>query len=151
MLTTLGSISVLTLYSDNDTWSVTVFTVTGDAPLKALRPDDGFDRVVRACPLQAHWLHGKPLTGVVAMAGALDRIHGYVVDGRPAVTGFAAVGDAWRRTNPSAGRGLSVGMTHAQVLRQVAAAHLDDLATFARVWQAHRPRGRAVLLEPGAG
>ena len=59
VLMPLGSISVLTLYGDNDTWSVTVFTVTGDAPLKALRDDDGFDRVVRACPLQAHWLDGS--------------------------------------------------------------------------------------------
>ncbi len=140
VLTPLGSISVLTLYGDNDTWSVTVFTVTGDAPLKALRDDDGFDRVVRACPLQAHWLDGTPLTGVLPMAGALDRIHGYVVDGRPVVTGLAAVGDAWACTNPSAGRGLSVGMTHAQVLRQVAAAHLDDPAMFAQVWHARTDR-----------
>jgi 2-polyprenyl-6-methoxyphenol hydroxylase-like FAD-dependent oxidoreductase len=132
----LGGVSVLTLDSDNDTWSVTVFTVTGDAPLKALRHDDCFDRVVRACPLQAHWLDGEPLTGVVAMAGVLDRVHQYVVDGRPVVTGFAAVGDAWACTNPSAGRGLSVGMIHAQVLRQVVAAHLDDPVTFAKVWAA---------------
>jgi hypothetical protein len=55
--------------------------VSGDAPLKALRRDDCFDRVVRACPLQAHWLDGRPLTGVVAMAGVMDRIHDYVVDG----------------------------------------------------------------------
>jgi 2-polyprenyl-6-methoxyphenol hydroxylase-like FAD-dependent oxidoreductase len=140
VLMPLGSVSVLTLYSDNDTWSVTVFTVSGDAPLKALRHEDGFDRVVRACPLQAHWLDGEPLTGVVAMAGVLDRIHGYVVDGRPSVTGFAAVGDAWACTNPSAGRGLSVGMLHTQVLRQVVAGHLADPATFAQVWHARTDR-----------
>jgi 2-polyprenyl-6-methoxyphenol hydroxylase-like FAD-dependent oxidoreductase len=132
----LGEISVLTLQSDNDTWSVTVFTVSGKTPLKALRDADCFDRVVRACPLQAHWLDGEPLTGVVAMAGVLDRVHRYTVDGRPLVTGFAAVGDAWACTNPSAGRGMSVGMIHAQVLRQVVAAHLADPATFAQVWEA---------------
>jgi 2-polyprenyl-6-methoxyphenol hydroxylase-like FAD-dependent oxidoreductase len=140
VLMPLGGVSVLTLYGDNDTWSVTVFTVTGDAPLKALRHDDGFDRFVRACPLQAHWLDGKPLTGVVPMAGVLDRIHDYVVDGRPVVTGFAAVGDAWVCTNPSAGRGLSIGMMHAQVLRQVVRGHLDDPATFAQVWHARTDR-----------
>ena len=64
---------MLTLDGDNDTWSVTVFTVTGDAPLKALRHDDCFDRVVRACPLQAHWLDGEPITSVLPMAGVLDR------------------------------------------------------------------------------
>jgi 2-polyprenyl-6-methoxyphenol hydroxylase-like FAD-dependent oxidoreductase len=140
VLMPLGSISLLTLYSDNDTWSVTVFTVTGDAPLKALRHDDAFDRVVRACPVQAHWLDGAPLTGVLPMAGILDRFHDYVVDGRPVVTGFAAVGDAWACTNPSAGRGLSVGMMHAQVLRQVTADHLDDPATFAKVWHERTDR-----------
>ena len=126
--------SLLTLDSDNDTWSVTVFGTTGDAPLKALRNADCFTRVVRACPLHAHWLDGEPLTRVLAMAGVIDRIHRYTVDGRPLVTGFAAVGDAWACTNPSAGRGLSVGLLHAQVLRQVVAAYLDDPATFAHMW-----------------
>jgi flavin-dependent dehydrogenase len=132
----LGSMSVLTLYGDNDTWSVTVFAVTGDAPLKALRHDDCFDRVVRACPLLAHWLDGEPITSVLPMAGVLDRMQRFVVDGRPAVTGFAAVGDAWACTNPSAGRGVSVGLLHAQVVRQVVAAHLADPATFAQEWDA---------------
>jgi 2-polyprenyl-6-methoxyphenol hydroxylase-like FAD-dependent oxidoreductase len=50
------------------------------------------------------------------------------------VTGFAALGDAWACTNPSAGRGLSVGLVHAHLLRQVAAGHPDDPAGFARVW-----------------
>ena len=147
----LGSVSVLTLHGDNDTWSVTVFGLTGDAALKALRHDDCFTRVVRACPLQAHWLDGEPITGVLAMAGVLDRIHRYVVDGRPVVTGLAAVGDAWACTNPSAGRGLSVGILHAQVLRQVVAAHLDDPAAFAQVLQERTDREvGALLLEPGA-
>jgi len=140
VLVPLGAISVLTLHGDNDTWSVTVFTVTGDRPLTALRDTDCFERVVRACPLQAHWLDGEPLTGVLPMAGVLDRMHHYTVDGRPVVTGLAAVGDAWACTNPSAGRGMSVGMIHAQVLRQVAAAHLADPGTFAQLWLARTDR-----------
>ncbi|MGY1671793.1 hypothetical protein [Geodermatophilus sp. SYSU D00710] len=40
------------------------------------------------------------------------------------ITGFAAVGDAWACTNPSAGRGLSVGLLHAALLRSVVAEHL---------------------------
>jgi flavin-dependent dehydrogenase len=43
------------------------------------------------------------------MAGILDRYRRFVVDGAPVVTGYAAVGDAWACTNPSAGRGISVG------------------------------------------
>jgi 2-polyprenyl-6-methoxyphenol hydroxylase-like FAD-dependent oxidoreductase len=130
----IGSISLLTLDGDNDTWSVTLFGPTHDAPLKALRDADVFDRVVRACPRQAHWLDGRPVTDVLSMAGIVDRYRRFVVDDEPVVTGFAAVGDAWCCTNPSAGRGLSVGMIHAQLLRRVVADRLDDPVAFAHAW-----------------
>jgi 2-polyprenyl-6-methoxyphenol hydroxylase-like FAD-dependent oxidoreductase len=71
-LVPIGTISLLTIDGDNDTWSVTIFLATGDAPLKALRQAACFTRVVQACPLQAHWLDGEPITGVLAMAGILD-------------------------------------------------------------------------------
>ncbi|MGH3602053.1 MAG: FAD-dependent oxidoreductase [Pseudonocardiaceae bacterium] len=136
-LAPIGSFSVLTLDSDNDTWSVTLFGPTGDAQLKALREPDCFTRVVQACPMHAHWLDGTAITGVLAMAGILDRYRRFVLDGQPVVTGFAAVGDAWACTNPSAGRGLSVGLIHAQLLRKLVRAHLDDPAMLARVWDEH--------------
>jgi 2-polyprenyl-6-methoxyphenol hydroxylase-like FAD-dependent oxidoreductase len=130
----MGSISLLTLHGDNDTWSVTVYGQSGDRPVKALRDNDTYSRVLRACPLQAHWLDGTPITDVLPMAGVLDRYRRFVLDGRPVVTGFAAVGDAWACTNPSAGRGLSIGLIHAQVLRDVVRSHLDDPAGFALSW-----------------
>ena len=132
----MGSISVLTLDGDNDTWSLTLFGLSRDTPLKALRDAAAFTRVVRACPLQAHWLDGEPITDVLPMAGVLDCYRRFVVDGRPVVTGFAAVGDAWACTNPSAGRGLSIGMIQAQQLRAVVAAHLDDPAALALAYDA---------------
>jgi 2-polyprenyl-6-methoxyphenol hydroxylase-like FAD-dependent oxidoreductase len=130
----LGTISLLTLYGDNNTWSVTVFTASGDAALKDVRDADCYSRVVRACPLQAHWLDGEPITGVMPMAGGLDRYRRFVVDGQPVVTGLAAVGDSWACTNPSAGRGLSVGLIHAQLLRRAVRSHLDDPASFAQAY-----------------
>ncbi|MGQ0719107.1 MAG: FAD-dependent oxidoreductase [Pseudonocardiales bacterium] len=136
-LAPMGSFSLLTLDGDNDTWSVTLFGPTGDAPLKALREPGCFTRVVQACPMHAHWLDGTPITDVLAMAGILDRYRRFVVDGQPVVTGFAAVGDSWACTNPSAGRGLSVGLIHAQLLRNVVRAHPDDPAALARVWDEH--------------
>jgi hypothetical protein len=75
-LTPMGSFSVLTLVGDNDTWSVTLFGITGDPALKAVRDP--------AC------------------------------------------------TNPSAGRGMSVGVLHAQLLRHLVREHLDDPAVLAR-------------------
>jgi 2-polyprenyl-6-methoxyphenol hydroxylase-like FAD-dependent oxidoreductase len=132
--TPIGSISVVTLDGDNDTWSVTVFGPTRDPALKTLRDREVFDRVIGACPAHAHWLEGKPISDVVAMAGILDRYRRFVVDGQPVVTGLAAVGDAWACTNPSAARGLSLGLIHAQQLRRTVAEHLDDPAAFARAW-----------------
>jgi 2-polyprenyl-6-methoxyphenol hydroxylase-like FAD-dependent oxidoreductase len=126
VLAPLGTISILTLPGDNGVWSVTIFTATGDQPLKTLRHDETWTRVMRACPLHAHWLEGEPITGVLAMAGIVDRCRRFVVDGTPIVTGFAAVADAWACTNPSAGRGLTVGFLHALRLRNALRGREDD-------------------------
>lgn len=141
-LVPMGMFSILTLDGDNDTWSITLYTSSNNKAMRALRDPATFHRVVAACPLQAHWLDGEPLTPVLPMAGILDRYRRFVVDGVPVVTGFAAVGDAWACTNPSAGRGLSVGLLHAQVLRNVARRHIHDPAAFAAAY--HRETERQV-------
>ena len=122
----LGSMSILTLPGDNNTWSVTVFISTGDQALKNLRHEDRWTAVVRACPTQAHWLDGEPTTPVVPMSGIADRYRRFVVDGAPVATGFVAIADAWACTNPSAGRGLTVGMLHGLQLRNALRAHADN-------------------------
>jgi 2-polyprenyl-6-methoxyphenol hydroxylase-like FAD-dependent oxidoreductase len=121
-----GSMSVLTIPGDNGTWSVTVWTATADTALRGLRDPERLARAVAACPLQAQWLDGEPITDVLVMAGILDRYRRFVVDGRPIATGVLAVGDAWGCTNPSAGRGLSVGLLHAQRLRDAVREGIDD-------------------------
>jgi hypothetical protein len=136
VLQEIGSISVLTLYGDNSTWSVTLFITSDDKELKAFRDTEVFDRVVSALPAQAHWLRGEPITEVLPMAGILDKYRRFVVDDRPLVTGLLAVADAWACTNPSSGRGLSVGMVHAQQLRRVVADHDGDLTALAMAWDA---------------
>lgn len=135
-VTPLGSISVLTLPADNNTWSVTIFGLSDDRSIKMLRRPDAFERVVAACPLQAHWLDGKPITGVLPMAGVLDTYHRHIIDGAPVVTGFATVGDAWACTNPSAGRGLSMGIVQAQMLRRAVASHAHNPVQLARAYDA---------------
>jgi 2-polyprenyl-6-methoxyphenol hydroxylase-like FAD-dependent oxidoreductase len=130
VLMDIGTISVLTLPGDNGTWSVTVFCASGDQRLKNLRDADKWTSVIRACPLQAHWLDGEPITDVLPMAGIVDRYRRFTVDGTPAATGFTALADAWACTNPSAGRGLTVGFLHALQLRDTlreAAERPDDL------------------------
>ena len=130
-LAPIGTISMLTLPGDNGTWSVTIFAASGDQPLKMLRHEDQWTRTVQACPLHAHWLNGEPITGVLAMGGIVDRYRRFVVNGSPVATGFAAVADAWGCTNPSAGRGLTVGFLHAQRLRDVLRETQGDARRFA--------------------
>ena len=127
----IGTISLLTLFGDNDTWSVTVWGSADDAALRGLKDPARFEAVVRACPLQAHWLAGEAITDVLPMAGVMDKYRRFVVDHRPVITGVAAVGDAWACTNPSAGRGISVGLAHAQTLRRCVAGGIGDPWEFA--------------------
>jgi hypothetical protein len=56
-----------------------VFSSGGDAPLKALRDAECFARLVRACPLQAHWLDGQPVTPVLPTAGLMDRYRRFAI------------------------------------------------------------------------
>src|SRR5690242_4200854 len=56
---------------------------------------------------------------VDVMAGIEDRHRRLVVDGVPVATGVVAVGDAWACTNPSLGRGATIGLLHACTLRDV--------------------------------
>ena len=136
-LTPMGSFLVLTLAGDNHTWSVTLVATTADPALKALRHPDCFTRVVAGCPRHAHWLDGRPITGVLAIAGVTDRHRRFVLGGQPVITGFAAVGDAWACTNPTGGRGLSIGLMHAQQLRHAVAEHFDQPAGLARAFDQH--------------
>lgn len=125
-LLSLGTLSILTLPSDQGTWSVTLFVASGDRPLKALRHEEAWTAVVRSLPLHAHWLDGEPMTDIVSMGGVIDRYRRYVNGGAPVVTGVVPVADAWACTNPSLGRGISLGLAHATLLRDVARDELDD-------------------------
>jgi hypothetical protein len=136
----MGLFSILTLDGDNDTWSVTLYTSSSNKAMRALRDPAVFHRVVAACPMQAHWLDGEPITPVLPMAGILDRYRRFVIDDQPVITGFAAIGDAWACTNPSAGRGLSIGLLHAQLLRNVARRHINDPQAFALAYDAETER-----------
>jgi len=136
VLTPIGTFSLLTIPSDNDTWSVTVYTASGDQPLKRLRDPGAWTAVVRACPAHAQWLEGEPISDLIAMGGIVDRYRRFVVDGRPLVTGVAPIGDAWACTNPSQGRGMTLGLIHAKCLADTVRAYPDDPYEFARAWDA---------------
>jgi 2-polyprenyl-6-methoxyphenol hydroxylase-like FAD-dependent oxidoreductase len=126
LLAPYGSFSILTLPADNDTWSVTLYCLSDDKALRRFRDPDVYERVVRACPAHAHWLDGEPITELRSMAGIVDRHREFVVDGRPVATGILTVADASSCTNPSLGRGITLGLMHVEVMRACVAEHLHD-------------------------
>lgn len=107
-----GSISVLTLPGDNETWSVTLYATTADKEMRAVRDARVFERVVTAIPSIAHWSDGDPITDVHVMAGISDRERSILVDRVPVATGVVPVSDAWACTNPSLGRGITMALVH---------------------------------------
>ena len=123
IITPMGSISLLTLPADRATWSVTVYTRADDRALRPVRDPDVFDRVLRACPLHAHWIDGEPIRDIASMNGIANRVRRFVVDGLPVATGLVALGDAHQCTDPSLGRGMTMGLMHSEVLRNVLREH----------------------------
>jgi 2-polyprenyl-6-methoxyphenol hydroxylase-like FAD-dependent oxidoreductase len=115
----VGTFSILTLPADNGTWSVTLYTSSGDQPLKALRDPAKWTAVARACPRHAHWLDGEPITPVMPMGGIVDRVRSLNGNGAGPAIGVLSLADAWACTNPSMGRGMSLGLAHAAILRRV--------------------------------
>lgn len=136
LLAPIGTFSILTLPSDNGTWAVAIVTSSGDQVLKRVRDPDLWRAVLEACPLHAHWLQGEPIGELEAMGGLTDRYRRPVADGRPLLTGIALLGDAWACTNPSLGRGISLGLLHTRCLREVVGSHLEDPLEFAEAWDA---------------
>jgi len=134
LLAPIGTFSILTLPSDNGTWSVTTYVSSGDQQLKRMRDLDAWTAVVEACPAHAHWLQGEPISEVMAMGGVIDRYRRPLRDGRPLLTGIVLLGDACACTNPSLGRGMSLGLMHTKCLREVVSSHLEDPLEFAQAW-----------------
>ncbi|TCC54242.1 FAD-dependent oxidoreductase [Kribbella pittospori] len=119
LLQHFDSLSVLTLPGDNGTWGVGFITSARDKHLRGLRDTSSWQTALKLYPTAAHWGEAEPITDVQVIAGIEDRYHRFVVDGEPVVTGLVAVGDAWACTNPSLGRGASIGMLHACALRDL--------------------------------
>jgi 2-polyprenyl-6-methoxyphenol hydroxylase-like FAD-dependent oxidoreductase len=120
LLQDYGSVSILTLPADNGTWGVAFTTSSKDKPARALKDPATWHRVIAEFPLAAHWADGEPIdNGVAVMAGIEDRHRDFCPDGSPVATGIVSVGDSWACTNPSLGRGATIGLLQAIALRDV--------------------------------
>ena len=121
-----GSISLLVIPADNDTWSVTVYTTSSDRPMRKLKDPRVHRQVVAAHPGFESWVDGEPDGDIDVMAGVVDRRRSFVDEHGPVVTGVIPVGDAWACTNPSLGRGMSLGLMQASLNVDAVLAHSDD-------------------------
>lgn len=129
------SISTLTLAADNGTWQIAFVASGQDKAMRTIRDEERFNEVWRSYPLVAHWIDGEPLSDIEMMANLHDRIRHFVVDGAPVATGIAAIGDSWACTNPSVGRGASMGLLHALALRdQIRAVPFDNPVAWSLAW-----------------
>jgi hypothetical protein len=130
VLQDVGSLSTLTIPCDNDTWGIVLAISSSDKALYGLRDVERWGAVMRSLPLVAHWLEGEPLDDRVATISKIeDRIRTFVVDDEPIATGIVSVGDAWACSNPTRGRGVSIGSLHGLLLRDVLRdVGLDDHA-----------------------
>lgn len=113
-----GSFASITMPADHGTWAVVLVTSAADRQLRGLLDLQRWSNAVRALPLVAHWIDAEPIDErVVAITKIEDRHRDVVADGRPVATGAVALADAWACTNPSLGRGASMGIMHGTALR----------------------------------
>ncbi len=128
----LGYLKYAIFQGDNGTFSITLATPTDDSVLRgALSNVDAFETTAAVLPATKAWVDpaiSRPITGVHLMAGLLNRLRTFVVDGHPLALGVHAIGDASVCTNPLYGRGCATGFWHADLLTEAIRAHSDDLA-----------------------
>ena len=122
VLTHFPSLSLLTLPCDLGTYCLVLTTSSQDHELRALRHVDAWEAVAACLPPARPWLRGGvPITEVNPLAGLHDVRRSYFRDDRPVVTGLVAIGDAAAATNPSLGRGATLGVLDACALRDTLA------------------------------
>jgi 2-polyprenyl-6-methoxyphenol hydroxylase-like FAD-dependent oxidoreductase len=126
----LGYLKYGVFYGDRGTFSITLSCATEDSELRKLMMDpEVFQRAAMLLTATAPWVapdRAEPTSEVHAMAGLLNRLRSYVVDGEPLALGLHAIGDARLCTNPLYGRGCSTSFWMADLLAQVLREHPDD-------------------------
>lgn len=135
LLSAIGSMSILTVPGDNGWWSVTLYHSPKDKQMRRVRDAKVFERVLRALPNHAHWADGERQGETHSMAATANSTREFVVDGTPCATGVIPLGDAWGFTNPSIGRGITLGLMHVVEMAPAIAEHIDDPRRLAEEWE----------------
>lgn len=131
---TLGYLGYGIFRGDNRTFSLTLAIGTEDKELRALVGATRFDDAAALLPVARQWIDpavSEPIAESHAMAGLVNRVRNLVVDDRPTVLGYVAVGDSLICTNPLYGRGCSLGAVQARSLASALTVHGADLEALA--------------------
>ena len=116
----LGYATAAAAAGDGNTFCLTFFARAEERGLRLLREESAFERAVASIAGFGPWREGASPLGPVNAMGALDNsIRRFVVDGRPLLPGLLPIGDTLSHTNPSLGRGMSLGLDHAFKAAQV--------------------------------
>ncbi len=105
---------------DNGAFSVTIAIPEVEMALRqAIFDPDRFHQATSMLPGLAPWTNAEraePVGRVHGMGDLISRWRNLVVDGKPLVEGYFALGDTLVRTNPLYGRGCSFAVVSAQAL-----------------------------------
>jgi len=115
--------------SDNDTVQTALAPLSADRRFRRLADPEVYDAALAAVPTHAAWMRVlEPISPVHQMVAPQNTLRRLVNDGTPVITGLLPVGDAVCTTNPTFGRGLSLGAWGAADLVDVLTEHPDDPA-----------------------
>lgn len=128
----LGYLKFGVFPADNRRFSITLCVPEIEHALRrAVMDGDTFQRICMAMPGMAPWVDpavSEPVGKVIGMGDLHSRWRNLVVNDKPAVLGFFAIGDALVRTNPLYGRGCSLAAVSAGVLRRALDSTRDPAA-----------------------
>jgi 2-polyprenyl-6-methoxyphenol hydroxylase-like FAD-dependent oxidoreductase len=131
----------LLFLGDNDTAMLAFAALHRDPLLKRLRHDGAYEALLAEHHDLADWRAALTPAGPVFAIGALDnRLRRLVRDGQPVLRGLFPVGDTLAMTNPTRGRGVSMGLAAAGTLADLIEEHgtspagLDGVALALDAW-----------------
>lgn len=114
----------LLFLGDNETAMLATAVHGRDPMLKCLHREEAFMALMAANTDFAGWASVlEPRSPVFAMGAFANRMRRLVTSGRPLVRGLHQVGDALAMTNPTRGRGISMGLAAAGVLHDLVTEH----------------------------
>jgi 2-polyprenyl-6-methoxyphenol hydroxylase-like FAD-dependent oxidoreductase len=113
--------------ADNGVFAVSLAPSMADPFRARLRDPLVFTRFLQALPQIAQLIdRGEPITEPLQLARINNCHRSLVDDAGPCVGGFVLLGDSADHTNPTLGRGISLGLAQAQFLAETADAAVKD-------------------------